>query len=236
MHPRACRISCGRCAGASFAATNETVTSVDPQAEAEVVISVDSVGPAVVDDTILFDQGSSCIINNGMPSTRFSNTESGARSVDDFVVPAGKTWIVRRVQVMGNWFTSSGIEATSTEAQNEGFVPFHVTIFHGGSIQCKTAFGVPMPVPRVITLDISSANCAVVGAHEGPDGSIVMSDETYYITVSPLVALNEQVLAFLQLRLTLSVLLVLLEHQEWPNLQLERFQGHLRTRPLPSLD
>eukprot|EP01127_Copromyxa_protea_P011653 TRINITY_DN294_c0_g1_i1.p1 TRINITY_DN294_c0_g1~~TRINITY_DN294_c0_g1_i1.p1 ORF type:complete len:1674 (-),score=432.23 TRINITY_DN294_c0_g1_i1:61-4824(-) len=184
MHARACRISCGRCG--SRRSELQIPDVIDPSTSVEVL----DPGSLVLDATVLFDQGSICVANKGMPSTRYVETETGARAADDFVVPAGETWSLGVIQVMGNWFKDAS--AVQDAESLSGSVPFTVTIFHNGNIQCKTTVPVLLPVPQVITLDISKINCKLIGAYENVDSSILVADQTYYITVSPKVDVTNQ--------------------------------------------
>lgn len=127
----------------------------------------------------------------GMPSTRYVDTSSGARAVDDFTVPAGSTWSVRKLQLMGSWFTGS--QRTTELPLFAPNITFAVTIFHRGTIQCKTDVVLPLPLPEVIVLNMASSRCFLVGAHEALDGSLVMSDEKFYLAVAPYLDVNSQV-------------------------------------------
>ena len=128
----------------------------------------------------------------GMPSTRFLETSSGARAVDDIIVPAGSTWSVRKIQLMGSWF--SGSQRTTELPLFAPNITFAVTIFHQGTIQCKTNVVMPLPLPQVLVLNIAASRCLLVGAHETLDGSMIMSDERFYLTVAPYLDVNSQVI------------------------------------------
>lgn len=205
MHEFACRRSCGRCSGSRVTAgvTAGVAAGVSGLASAGIAadvagnvdVSINTVDQPILDATVLIDQGSSCVSNKGMPSTRFVETQSGTRAVDDFIVPAGQTWSLTELQVMGTWFKEAlpvDDPADAVTSESTTFVPFDVTVFHAGSIQCKTTVPVALPVPPVVTLDISSALCTVVGAQEDVDGSLKMVDQTYYLTVAPLTHVTNQ--------------------------------------------
>lgn len=141
-----------------------------------------------------------------MPSTRFVDPATrmrifGTRALDDFTVPAGQTWSVRGIQAMGSWFVGADhvIELPlPSSGAHPANITFSVVIFHAGTIQCKAYAVVPLPLPQVFTLEFAQSRCVLVGGHEAPDSSLVMSDEKFYIAIAPALDVRSQVFPFWQ--------------------------------------
>jgi hypothetical protein len=129
----------------------------------------------------LVDQGASCAANKGVPSNFFVSISSFTRALDDIIVPAGKTWSISSINVMGAWFGASHL-TEETE--------FGIAIFNRNHIMCREDIKIPAfsgateGVPTKLQL---SYPCVLVGGHLDATvpPSLIAEDETYYMTVFP---------------------------------------------------
>jgi len=130
-------------------------------------------------EKILFDQGSVCVANRGVPSSYYQGMMAYTRGLDDFLVPSGKTWHISSMTVMGSWFGDSHLtESTS----------FGITVFNRGFIVCRSDITVkPFTTESEghVTFLLLDSPCVVVGGHLDSDKNLLMNDETYYVTVFP---------------------------------------------------
>jgi len=107
--------------------------------------------------------------------------------LDDFVVPAGQTWSITSISVMGTWFGASATQPTT----------FAITIFNRNHIMCRADVTV-QPIQAsssstngVVTVINLPTPCYLVGGAIAPEVAGILNnrfnplDETYYITVWP---------------------------------------------------
>eukprot|EP01127_Copromyxa_protea_P016045 TRINITY_DN4709_c0_g1_i1.p1 TRINITY_DN4709_c0_g1~~TRINITY_DN4709_c0_g1_i1.p1 ORF type:complete len:976 (-),score=198.18 TRINITY_DN4709_c0_g1_i1:45-2972(-) len=195
MNSRTCRASCNKCTGGDIQLTEEGGQNTLPKKpeEGKWTVAWNNVTDVVDTRDMLFDQGASCTLNKGIPSTKFIETSSASRAVDDFIVPAGKTWSVREVKVMGSWFVGPDNVPLLDDKDSGKSIDFYVTIFHSRTIQCKSIVSLPLPLSQVVVIDIAASHCLLLGAHD-VNGTLVSADEQYYITISPLLDVGTQFL------------------------------------------
>jgi len=111
--------------------------------------------------------------------------------LDDFVVPAGETWSLSSISVMGTWYGPDHLAKPTT---------FGITVFNRNHIMCRADVTVPVvetlassssSTSGVITVIDLPTPCFLVGGAMSPDvagtlrNKFIPGDETYYLTVWP---------------------------------------------------
>jgi len=160
------------------------------RAEPETFETLDDDSTSDKDDStsvVLFDQGAKCTANRGVPSAYFKTMMANARALDDFEVPKGKTWAIKRVSVAGSFYGGQVTNST---------IKWGISIFNREKVICTT-FVTPPPlsssastsatsgiVGAITKLDLEIP-CHVVGGSLNEAKEIVSEKETYYITVFP---------------------------------------------------
>jgi len=171
MNDRTCRKSCGKCGTVKTPSTGgiAEVSAIDTALNWE-------------DTYHVYDQGTDCTLNKGMPTFELYEKDKNAPQSevvagDDLVIPAGKTIYIDQIHLAARWTPLPDDDIP----EDEQLVEVRATIFHNGTVRCRmTVMVYPRPLLR---LNVSSYRCFLSGAHEEPSGW-VNSDETYWLTVS----------------------------------------------------
>jgi len=170
--PPYCQISCNGCKGKRAILDKDAAESTATGAPTVAT-------PSVAAEVVLFDQGLQCVANKGVPSAYYKSMQARARGLDDFVVPAGKTWHISAISVMGSWFGDSHLTKTTR---------FSIAIFNRNKIVCRADVLVDTfttETEGVATRLNFNSPCVVVGGFLDNDKELLEDDETYYVTVGP---------------------------------------------------